>query len=148
MMSPYHSMQMSNKHWIWLRSMCWQQTMPNKYIEVKIDVEYFQWFLPLSSGCFIKTQFCNFCPFFFLQKPCKAIFLGWRSFFIFYQLLFWCQRRRKVETRALEKNDEKTTLCRWSRPKSRSCLFRTLWTLNLPRTQMPLIKTGALLLQN
>ena len=43
MTSPYHSVQMSTQHQIWLQCMCWQKTLPNRYIEVEFDVGYLQW---------------------------------------------------------------------------------------------------------
>ena len=44
-MSPYHSVQTSTQCWIWLQCVCWQQTVPNRYIKIEFDIGYFQWCL-------------------------------------------------------------------------------------------------------
>ena len=49
LMSLYHSVQMSTQSWLWLRCMCWQQTVPNRYIEIKFDVGYFQWYMAMEA---------------------------------------------------------------------------------------------------
>ena len=54
MISPYHSVQMSTQSQIWLQCKCWQQTVPNRYIEVKFDVGYFQW--NVSIRCQLPTD--------------------------------------------------------------------------------------------
>ena len=51
MMSPHHSVQMSTQHQIQLWWMCWQQTVPNRYIEVEFNIGYFQWYVA-SSQCY------------------------------------------------------------------------------------------------
>ena len=53
MMSPYHSVQMSTQYRLWLRCMCWKQTVPNRYIEVEFNFGYFQWYVPMikTIGC-------------------------------------------------------------------------------------------------
>ena len=56
MMSPYHSAQMSTRCQIRLRCMSWQQTVPNRYIEMEFDVGYLQWYLPMVK----KTLVNNF----------------------------------------------------------------------------------------
>ena len=54
MMSPYHSVQMSTQSQIRLQCKCWQQTVPNRYIEVEFDVGYFQW--NVSIRCQLPTD--------------------------------------------------------------------------------------------
>ena len=43
LMSVYPSVQMSIKHQIQLQCLCWQQTVPSRYIKVEANVGYFQW---------------------------------------------------------------------------------------------------------
>ena len=44
MMSPYHSVQISTQRRIWLWCLCWQQRVPNRYIKIKFNIGYFQWY--------------------------------------------------------------------------------------------------------
>ena len=82
MMSPYHSVQMSTQHHIWLWCMCWQQTVPNRCIKIKFNVGYFQWYMPmiqktaeLDEQNFVLIQIEHwlvFDPFFIGTEICRT----------------------------------------------------------------------------
>ena len=59
MMSPYHSVQMSTQHRIWLWCMGWQQTVSNRNIEIEFDFGYFQWYMPMNSSEWPKFESCK-----------------------------------------------------------------------------------------
>ena len=40
---------MSTQRQIWLGCVCWQQTVPNRYIKVELNVGYFQWSVPIRK---------------------------------------------------------------------------------------------------
>ena len=50
MSTPYHSVQMCAQHQIQLPCMCWQQTVPNRYIQVKFDIGYCQWYASIRDS--------------------------------------------------------------------------------------------------
>ena len=41
---------MSTQRLIRLRCMCWQHTVPNKYIQVKFDIGYLQWYVSMTEN--------------------------------------------------------------------------------------------------
>ena len=46
-MSPYRNVPISTQRLIQLPWMCWQQTVPNGFIEIEFVVGYFHWYKPM-----------------------------------------------------------------------------------------------------
>ena len=49
---------MSSQRQIWLGRICWEQTVPNRYIEVEFNVGYFQWYVSVRFELTMQIGLC------------------------------------------------------------------------------------------